>query len=111
MKTKIIIGIVIAATVFAVIALGAKSIGISAKNSASAENTRFESYEIKPNDTLWSIAKSRSEALDMSEQEYIRAVKELNHLKTDTIVAGQKLIVLYSAPAVEVCDNEISLMN
>ena len=49
---------------------------------------------IHENDTLWSIAeqyKPESYSVDR----YIKELKELNHLQSDQIYTGNKLIIIY----------------
>ena len=56
----------------------------------------YKSITIHENDTLWSIAeqyKPKSYSVDR----YIKELKELNHLQSDQIYTGNKLIIIYDA--------------
>ena len=62
------------------------------------ENLSFKYYkqiEVSYNDTLWSIAEDYSDSHYDSIQDYIREVKSINHLRSDMVLEGQKLIVPY----------------
>ena len=43
-------------------------------------------YTVKPEDTLWSIAKNYFTTVEK--------LKELNHLKTDEVSPGEKLLIM-----------------
>lgn len=55
----------------------------------------YTAIEIKPGDTLWSIANEYCGHMNMSVNDYIQEVKELNHLSSDSITSGQYLTVMY----------------
>lgn len=58
----------------------------------------YKSIEIKKGDTLWDIATEYAPYTDLSVPEYVRQLKQMNHLGEDTIHAGCHLIVTYQAP-------------
>ena len=73
------------------------SIQGSAENSdaAAARTPVYESIEIRPDDTLWSISKEYAPAYgDCGIREYIRELKRINRLDSDRINAGMYLIVV-----------------
>jgi len=55
----------------------------------------YKSIEIHHGDTLWDIAKEYCSDPGVTTQEYIDEIKELNSLKSETIHAGQHLIITY----------------
>lgn len=59
----------------------------------------YMSYEIKQGDTLTSIAEEYTANSQQSVAEYIDEVRENNHLNTDHIVAGKKIIIAYYSDA------------
>lgn len=77
------------------------SISISSISSAHSEDEspKFKYYkqiEIQKNDTLWEIAKSNIDYEKYHQiDDYIEEVRCINHLKEDTLVQGQYLIVPY----------------
>ncbi len=95
-KSFIIIGIALALSA-AILVLGAASIGTSAKSDVSINDACYDSYEIRPEDTLWGIAAKYAPQFSMSTQDYVKELKSVNGLKGDRIIAGQRLIVFYRA--------------
>ena len=79
--------------------VGFGSVISSAKDSdiaVSKNQMLYKSITIHENDTLWSIAeqyKPESYSVDR----YIKELKELNHLQSDQIYTGNKLIIIYDA--------------
>lgn len=55
----------------------------------------YTSIEIKPGDSLWSIASEYCDDMDMSVNDYIREIKRLNRLPDDSITSGQYLTIMY----------------
>ncbi|MBE5875287.1 MAG: LysM peptidoglycan-binding domain-containing protein [Lachnospiraceae bacterium] len=56
----------------------------------------YKSVEIMPGDTLWAIAEEYSDTENYASTiEYIEEVKRMNSLKSNTIHAGNYLIVPY----------------
>lgn len=97
MKKKVILIAIVATLILVILILAANSIGTSAKTERTAENTRFMSYEIRTNDSLWSIASQYAPAYGVSAKTYVDELKRVNGLQGDRIVAGTHLIVLYPA--------------
>lgn len=90
------------ATVFIVFAACALfgNILSSAHDSRLDETTNYKYYtsiDIHPGDTLWDIAEAYMTEDYESVSEYVQALKDMNSLSSDKIVAGQKLIVAYNA--------------
>ena len=100
MKTgkMIRLAIVIAAAAAAVVIL------FSGKSITEAEEERnpqkfYTSIEIKPGDSLWSIACRYSDGHYSSIQKYIEELKQINNLSSDTIHAFEYLLVPYYSTA------------
>lgn len=60
----------------------------------------YTTIEIQYGDTLWSIAEQYKSSRDMSTEAYMRALMEMNHLKEDRIIAGERLLIYYYKNAV-----------
>lgn len=89
-------------TAFLLIAVcwvGFGSVITSAKDSdiaVSDTQILYKSITIHEEDTLWSIAEQyKPESYGMDR--YIKELKALNHLQSDQIYAGNKLIIIYDA--------------
>lgn len=85
------------ASLIMIIIVGVSSIlVVNASNKTEEKKcTRYyTSVCIDSNDTLWSIAKEyRPDNCDIST--YISDIKAINHMTSDTIYAGQNIIVYY----------------
>lgn len=91
---KKIIVLTIATVFIFILVLGAKSIATSAMQNRDSKDAFFESYEIREQDTLWSISSDYAKQLGMSTRDYVREIKRINGLTNDKIVSGGKLILL-----------------
>lgn len=58
--------------------------------------TYYKSIVIKEGDTLWSIAKEYRTDESSSTEEYVQELREINNLTSDTIHAGQHLVIAYN---------------
>ncbi len=56
----------------------------------------YSSVQIESDDTLWDIAKRYNEDEEISTKEYVEEIMQVNGLETDTIYAGQYIIVMCS---------------
>lgn len=66
---------------------------LSKAQSSQQVTTHYISYEVQSGDTLWSIADEYMTPEDHSKTEYIKKIKELNHMLSDDITAGNYLIL------------------
>lgn len=57
----------------------------------------YKSITIEEGDSLWAIADTYCHDLDVSVNAYVEELKQMNHLKEDTIHAGNHLTVVYVA--------------
>ena len=71
-----------------VLLLGVIAVGLAARTTHGAGSER--SYVVKPTDTLWSIA-ARTYAGDT--REGVWRLEQRNHLSSETLRPGQKLIL------------------
>ena len=63
----------------------------------------FTSITLSPDDTLWSIACEHADEHYSSVYQYIREVKEINGLTSDSIYAGNNLIIpVYTTPDTDI---------
>ncbi|MBO4412128.1 MAG: LysM peptidoglycan-binding domain-containing protein [Lachnospiraceae bacterium] len=95
MKKRILVLSIIVVAVFVLI-LGVKSIWTSAKQIEGPAQTCYESYLIRENDSLWSIAREYAPKMNMSITSYIEELKRVNGLTSDQIRSGGKIVVLYA---------------
>ena len=94
MKDKrIVFGVILTIVIISSILFATKT-----KATASDSDNRhkyFKSIVLKEGDSLWDIAKEYSSSEYESLQEYIEELKSMNGLTSDTIHAGQNLVVTY----------------
>jgi len=76
------------AKLLVVAVIAAMAVGLAARTSHGAGPER--AYVVRPADTLWSIA-ARTYAGDP--REGVWELEQRNHLRTDTLRPGQKLVV------------------
>lgn len=77
----------------------------SNKNVTSADVTGtevpltkyYKSITIQSGDTLWDIAKTYKSGDYKNTQAYVDEIMQINHLPSDRIVSGQKLVIAYFA--------------
>lgn len=85
--------------VVSIIVLLASSISAmaSAKNSTEPVYKYYTSIEVQDGDTLWSIAESYIDGYNISREDYMDELCELNHLDLDgsSIHSGEYLTVAY----------------
>ena len=85
-----------AAVLMLIISISVSSVVLAGNNKKEENMYRYyTSIEIEPGDTLWSIASEYCYDMDMSVSDYIREIKKLNRLSTDSITSGQYLTVIY----------------
>ena len=67
---------------------------VLAKDNSAEAVRLYKSVRIRPGDTLWDLAVEYSDG-QMPVEEYIRELRSMNRLPSDTIHRGQYLTVLY----------------
>ncbi|MCI8836532.1 MAG: LysM peptidoglycan-binding domain-containing protein [Hungatella sp.] len=74
-------------------------INVLAKEPPKQETVSYYTYiQIQPGDTLWTIAEIYTEGTDISVEDYVRQLKQMNHIGEDTIHVGNYLTVMYKNP-------------
>ncbi len=68
---------------------------IDQQRTSDAIEICYTSRLIEPGDSLWSIAEETITDRYGSVSEYVEALKVMNHLDSDTIHAGQYLMIAY----------------
>lgn len=58
----------------------------------------YTCIRIQPGDTLWSIAEVYTAGTDMTVEDYVKQLKQMNHIGEDTIHVGNYLTVMYKQP-------------
>ena len=77
-------------------------IGISIKSVSNSSDTTsgigekfYTSIEVSKGDTLWSIADDYAVRGYADKRAYVDEISKLNHLKSETIHAGEHLVIPY----------------
>ena len=75
--------------------ISVSSVVLAGNKKEDSVYTYYTSVEIKPGDSLWSIADKYCDGTGLSVKEYIDTIKSINHLGNNNITSGQYLIVMY----------------
>lgn len=69
--------------------------GVSAIGSVNSVEKQYRSILISDGDTLWDIADEHNDKnlSDMSNKEYIKEIESINKISSDSITAGNYIIV------------------
>lgn len=59
----------------------------------------YTCIQVQPGDTLWSIAETYADGTGITVEEYVQRLKQMNHMKEDTIHEGHYLTVMYLGPS------------
>ena len=59
----------------------------------------YTCIQIQPGDTLWSIAETYTTGTDITVDEYVKQLKQMNHMGEDTLHTGCYLTIMYQLPA------------
>ena len=77
--------------------LGKTLVTASGEERESGSDRYYTNIEIRPGDSLWSIAERYRANSGMEVRQYISELKEINGLVSDSIEAGDSLTVVYYA--------------
>ena len=91
-QKRLSLAVLLCFAVFA--AFGTSFIMTRTAEAGTSESSRYKYYtsiQVEPGSSLWEIASSEYEDLD----DYIREVRQINHLDQDTIYAGSYLCIPY----------------
>lgn len=80
---------------FVTILTGRSMLTSMAEEEPMTVSPYYKSVEIKDGDNLWNIARQYKKGSRMSTEEYIRELKRMNSLRSDTIHKGQFLTIVY----------------
>ena len=73
-----------------------------AKETQRPKMISYYTYiQIQPGDTLWSIAETYTKETDLTVEEYVHRLKQMNHIGEETIHTGHYLTVMYQRPEME----------
>lgn len=61
----------------------------------------YKTIEVQPGDSLWTIADTYNDNSDLSIREYIKELKSINRMASDSIRAGDSITVVYFAQSPE----------
>lgn len=89
--------IIITVVIVLVICIILKSFFFHPKQQTEEESgyKSYTSIEIRPGDSLWSIASEHMTEEYESVRDYVKEIKSLNDLKSDEIHAGKFLLIPY----------------
>ena len=82
-------------TIVLILAFGCLALGNSGfpiPDTFCEPSVRYENIKIKYGDTLWDIA-GAFRGKEQQTADFVEEIKEFNHLKNDSIYAGQHLII------------------
>lgn len=91
-RIAILIAVILAAIIFSIV-IFANIVNAQSENRSDNSVKGYMYFNVQSNDTLWSIASEYADGHYTSLYQYIREVKELNGLTSDSIHAGSKLII------------------
>lgn len=77
--------------------LGKTLVTASGEERESGYDRYYTNIEIRPGDSLWSIAERYRANSGMEVRQYISELKEINGLVSDSIEVGDSLTVVYYA--------------
>ncbi len=103
-QKKLLKGTLIALAALALLALIAVIPSVhSASEADLAARTKaevrvcYESYEVQAGDSLWKIAGQHAAGYGMTTAEYVEVLRDMNHLRGDRIVTGQRLLIPFKS--------------
>jgi hypothetical protein len=85
----------IMAFIIAVLCIGSAMIVDASESASASEKTRlYTSISINESDTLWDIEALYNDGSE-NRDSYIQSIMQMNHMTSDVLYSGQKLIVYY----------------
>ena len=94
--TKFFITVMVIAAAVCIILFSNRSVTNADESGNAVVLTKYyKTITIEPGDTLWSIAKEYKSGAYKTTQDYVDELISMNHLHSDAITSGQKLIVAY----------------
>ena len=93
-RSYIFIGAAIISLTMIVLLVCCKPV-VSAARSTKPEGVKtYQSIEIQPQDSLWSIAETYAADCGLSTRDYVKELKSINRLESDRIIAGGYLVIV-----------------
>lgn len=95
-QKRLSLAVLLCFAVFA--AFGASFIMIRTAEAGTSESSRYKYYtsiQVEPGSSLWEIAREYASSEYEDLDDYIREVRQINHLDQDTIYAGSYLCIPY----------------
>ena len=93
---KRVIGITLIFIISIGIILGTSIIAFAdSKNKLPEQEKYYTSIQVQPGDTLWNIAKEYTLVTDITIEEYINEICEINQINQDQICSGDYIVVSY----------------
>lgn len=65
------------------------------KNKMPSQYKYYTSIQVQPGDTLWDIAGEYTLGTDITKEEYIQEICEMNQMNQDEIYSGDYIVVSY----------------
>lgn len=94
--TKFFITVMVIAAAICIILFSNRSVTNADESGNAVVLTKYyKTITIEPGDTLWSIAKEYKSGAYKTTQDYVDELISMNHLHSDAITSGQKLVVAY----------------
>ncbi|MDO4734527.1 MAG: LysM peptidoglycan-binding domain-containing protein [Lachnospiraceae bacterium] len=94
--TKFFITLMVIVAAVCIILFSNKNVTNADESGNAVELTKYyKTITIESGDTLWSIAKEYKSGAYKTTQDYVDELISMNHLHSDAITSGQKLIVAY----------------
>lgn len=76
--------------------------GASSRNANAANKSKYySSIQLEQGTSLWSLAREYADQDFISHDDYIKEIKQINQLKSDTIHTGQYLTFFYYSEEVK----------
>ena len=95
-QKRLSLAVLVCFAVFA--ALGTSFVMTSTAEAGTSESSRYKYYtsiQVEHGSSLWEIAREYASSEYEDLDEYIREVRQINHLDQDTIYAGSYLCIPY----------------
>ena len=93
---KRVIGITLIFIISIGIILGTSIIAFAdSKNKIPEQEKYYTSIQVQTGDTLWNIAKEYTLGTDITIEEYINEICEINQINQDQICSGDYIVVSY----------------
>jgi len=81
--------------IFIILLSGAVSFHVTADETMPQKQKVVKSVYIEDGDCIWNIAREYFQVENRNIESYVKEIKKCNNLSSDTIYAGQNLIIPY----------------